>query len=116
MTHRARSTQFGMPNANTVQIQQRGVSRRTNPPAAQDTYWCHTVSVFTAFRPNRIGKYDSRYRIYCSIYWCTRHVRSGTVSVIVLGQASDRQRTGQGVLRQYRFIGCNKSLTRKTIE
>ena len=30
----------------------------------QDTYWCHTVSVFTAFSPNRIGECDS----YCSIY------------------------------------------------
>ena len=28
---------------------------------SQDTYWWHTVSVFTAFSPNRIGEYDT----YC---------------------------------------------------
>ena len=33
---------------------------------SQDTYWCHTVSVFTAFSPNRIGEYDTYCRIYCS--------------------------------------------------
>ncbi len=25
----------------------------------QDTNWCHTVSLFTAFSPNRIGEYDT---------------------------------------------------------
>ena len=29
-------------------------------------YWCHTVSAFTAFSPNRIGEYDTYYRIYWS--------------------------------------------------
>ena len=32
----------------------------------QDTYWCHTVSAFTAFSPNRIGECDSYYRVYWS--------------------------------------------------
>ena len=32
----------------------------------QDTYWCHAVSVFTAFSSNRIGEYDTYCRIYCS--------------------------------------------------
>ena len=64
-------------------------------------YWCHTVSVFhcvqdaatwvAAFQKGRRyldGEYGSYYRIYCSTftYWCTIHVRSGTVSVIVLRQ------------------------------
>ena len=31
---------------------------------SQDTYWCHTVSAFTAFSPNRIGEYDS-HTYYC---------------------------------------------------
>ena len=44
---------------------------------SQDTYWCHTVSVFTAFSPNRIGECDSYYRIYCSTNWCSVHVGSG---------------------------------------
>ena len=61
---------------------------------AQDTYWCHTVSAFTAFSPNRIGEYDSYSRIYCCTNWCTVHVGSGTVTVIVLGQRPDRQGTG----------------------
>ena len=30
---------------------------------SQDTYWCHTVSVFTAFSPNRIGECDTHCRI-----------------------------------------------------
>ena len=33
---------------------------------SQDTYWCHTVSVFSAFSPNRIGEHDTYCRIYCS--------------------------------------------------
>ena len=61
---------------------------------SQDTYWCHTVSAFTAFSPNRIGEYDSHYRIYSSTNWCTIHVGSGSVTVIVLGQGSDREGTG----------------------
>ena len=32
----------------------------------------------TAFSPNRIGEYDTSYRIYCSTNWCTIHVGSGT--------------------------------------
>ena len=33
------------------------------------SYWCHTytVSVFTAFSPNRIGEYDTNYRIYQTV-------------------------------------------------
>jgi len=38
---------------------------------SQDTYWCHTVSAFTAFSPNRIGEYDTYYRIY----WSTQVVQ-----------------------------------------
>ena len=38
---------------------------------SQDTYWCHTVSVSTAFSPNRIGEYDSYCRTNCCIYDCT---------------------------------------------
>ena len=40
-------------------------------------YWCHTVSVFTAFSPNRIGECDAHCSVYCRvsttcrIYWCT---------------------------------------------
>ena len=41
--------------------------RRIVSAVAQDTYWCHAVSVFTAFSPNRVGEYDSHYRIYCRI-------------------------------------------------
>ena len=56
----------------------------------------------TAFSPNRIGEYDT----YCRTYWCIPiHVRSASPSheanVIVLGQRSDREETGQGVLRQH---------------
>ena len=69
-----------------------------------DTYWCHTVSVFTAFSPNRIGEcdtyYRTYYRTYCCTNWCTIHVGSGTVTVIVLGQRPDGEGAGQGVLRQ----------------
>ena len=69
---------------------------------SQDTYWCHTVSVFTAFNPNRIGEYNTHCRIYhrnycstnCSTYWCTIHVGSCTVTVIVLRQRSDGEGTG----------------------
>ena len=50
------------------------------------------------YSPNRIGEYDSYCRIYCSIYcstnWCTMHVGSGTVTVIVLGKTTDSQGTG----------------------
>ena len=31
---------------------------------SQDTHYCHTVSDFTAFSPNRIGEYDSHCRVY----------------------------------------------------
>ena len=63
---------------------------------SQDTYWCHTVSVFTAFSPNRIGEYDSYCRVYCSTDWCSVHVgsRTRTVTVIVLDKNTDRQGTG----------------------
>ena len=45
-------------------------SYRPSPRMSQDTYWCHTVSVFTAspFSPNRIGECDTYCRIYCRIY------------------------------------------------
>ena len=75
---------------------------------------------FTAFRPNRIrdaatwvaafqkgrryldGEYGSYYRIYCSTYWCTIHVRSGTVSVIVLRQRA----IGKGLVK----VSCDKGV------
>ena len=34
-------------------------TKRRPPRLSQDTYWCHTVSVFTAFRPNRIGEFNT---------------------------------------------------------
>ena len=42
-------------------------ARNGAPNELSCTYWCHTVSVFTAFSPNRIGECDS----YCSIYSST---------------------------------------------
>ena len=41
-----------------------------------------------------VGEYDTHHRTNCSTYWCTTHVGSGTVSVIVFGQRSDREKTG----------------------
>ena len=55
---------------------------------SQDSYWGHTVSVFTAFSPNRIGEYDTHCRItvvLAVVLTGVPYVGSGTVSVSVLG-------------------------------
>ena len=68
----------------------------------QDTYWCHTVSVFTAFSSNRIGEYDSPAVLTTAstvVLTGVPYTSELLEAVIILGQRTDREKTGQGVLR-----------------
>ena len=78
----------------------------------QDTYWCHTVSVFTAFSSNRIGEYDSPAVLTTAstvVLTGVPYTSELLEAVIILGQRTDREKTGQGVLRQRDPTGADHS-------